>query len=215
MRILSFITLFVFLAACSSNKEEENTSSTENAPSLPIYGQTEYDPETKDSIYHQIGYFSFHNQNKEEFLREDMLGKVVLVDFFFTHCPLQCPKMTNSMKRVQQHIEDERFMLVSHTIDPQNDTAERYQTYIKEAGIDDSNWQFLYAPLERTKKVAEESYLVTAGISDDGVEMGDLHSPYLILIDTQLRIRGYYDGTKSEEIDQLIEDTKLLLDESK
>ena len=119
------------------------------------------------------------------------------------------------MKRVQQHINDERFMLVSHTIDPENDTAERYQAYIKEAGIDDSNWQFLYAPLERTKKVAEESYLVTAGISDDGVEMGDLHSPYLILVDTQLRIRGYYDGTKSEEIDQLIKDTKLLLDESK
>jgi protein SCO1/2 len=214
MRIFSFIVVLTIFTACTSPKEKNN-SNTESAPSLPIYGQTEYDPETKDSIYHQIGFFSFHNQNKEEFLRENMKGKVVLVDFFFTHCPLQCPKMTNSMKRVQQHIKDERFMLVSHTIDPENDTAERYQAYIKEAGIDDSNWQFLYAPLERTKKVAEESYLVTAGISDDGVEMGDLHSPYLILVDTKLRIRGYYDGTKSEEIDQLIEDTKLLLNESK
>lgn len=205
----------VFLFVSCENETATSTKKETYESALPILGPKIYDPELKDTLYHEIGFFSFHNQNKEEITREDLLGKVILADFFFTHCPLQCPKMTNSMKRVQQHIQDERFLLVSHTIDPGNDTAERFQAYITEAGIDDNNWQFLYAPIERTKKFAEESYFVTAGISDNGMEVGDLHSPYLILVDPKLRIRGFYDGTKSEDVDRLINDTKLLLNESK
>ena len=47
----------------------------------------------------------------------------------------------------------------------------------------------------------------------DGGPNDFIHSEKLVLVDKQKRIRGYYDGTSGQEVDQLIEDIKKLKNE--
>jgi protein SCO1/2 len=44
----------------------------------------------------------------------------------------------------------------------------------------------------------------------DGGPYDMIHTENFILVDKERRIRGFYDGTKAEEIDQLMEDIVLL-----
>jgi protein SCO1/2 len=48
----------------------------------------------------------------------------------------------------------------------------------------------------------------------DGGPDDFIHSEKLVLIDTKKRIRGYYDGTSSKEVNQLLRDIKKLKNEN-
>ena len=47
--------------------------------------------------------FSFTNQDGKTITNEDFLGKVYLVEFFFTTCPTICPKMNANLVKLKVH----------------------------------------------------------------------------------------------------------------
>ena len=51
---------------------------------------------------HTVADFSLTDQEGKEATAAAWNNQIVIVDFFFTHCPSICPKMTYQMKRVQQ-----------------------------------------------------------------------------------------------------------------
>ena len=59
-------------------------------------------------------------------------------------------------------------------------------------------------------ELGQKGYMVTA-MEDENEEGGFLHSGAFILVDKERKIRGVYDGTRSEEVDKLISDIELLL----
>ena len=63
-----------------------------NVSRLPIYGKVETANGTKE--YHTIPEFKLTNQNEETISTNDWKDKIVIADFFFSHCPVICPKMT-------------------------------------------------------------------------------------------------------------------------
>ena len=172
-----------------------------NAGSLPVLGKT------KD---HRIEDFDLLNQDGEKKGTINWKNKIVVTDFFFTYCPSICPKMTNSMKVVQDAFKnDEQVHLNSISIDPERDSAARLKQYADLYNIDTKNWDLLTGSKKVIYKMARNSFMIVATDGDGGAD-DFIHSEKLVLTDSKKRIRGYYDGTSSDEVKQLIKDIKKL-----
>ena len=204
-------TLFVLIIlagfAC-----KPSTDSVQSPLELPILGER-YVNEQQDTVYHSIAEFSFVNQAGDTISNADVAGKVYVADFFFTTCPTICPIMKKEMLRVYETYQDRPdFLILSHSIDPTHDTQEVLKDYAEKLGIDSpKTWHFLTGDQEKIFEIGQTSYLTTA-MADQLEPGGFLHSGAFLLIDQQGHIRGVYDGTKSDQVDRLIQDIPKLLD---
>ncbi len=173
---------------------------------LPVYG-----PAGEDSTY-RIQPFILTNQDSQILNNQDLSGKVVLVDFFFTSCPSICPKMKSNLLMVHEAMAKESdFIIISHTIDQKRDTVARLRDYSRKLGVDTRRWQFVTAERDTILSLAK-SYLVSAS-EDEDAPGGFVHSGNFILLDRKGRIRAYYDGTRSESVPQILNDINELLKE--
>ena len=211
---ISFISLLAVLFwQCKPAAEEQSGP-------LPILGNFHVnDIEIegkilKDTVYHTIADFTFVNQDGDTISNEDVAGKVYVADFFFTTCPTICPIMKKEMLRVYDTYKaNPNFKILSHTIDPKHDTQEELKDYSVKLGIPDaSTWNFLTGDSEKIFEIGQTSYLTTA-MEDQNEAGGFLHSGAFLLIDQKGRIRGVYDGTKTDQVDRLINDIPKILGE--
>ena len=211
-------TLVVIMAVNLNWSCSEKTSEEEKNQSLPRLGNwhvNEFEMEgkiVKDTIYHKIANFTFTNQEGRDISNSTTEGKVYVADFFFTTCPTICPIMKTQMLRVYEKFQDEpNFMILSHTLDPEHDTAELLKDYAGKIGVeDDKTWQFLTGDQEKIFEIGQTSYLTTA-MSDKNEPGGILHSGAFVLVDKEGHIRGVYDGTKEVQVDKLMVDIPKLL----
>jgi protein SCO1/2 len=204
---LLFLLFPVALAISCSSPSEKTSETTE----LPILGER-YVDDNQDTVYHSIADFAFVNQVGDTIRKEDMSGKVYVADFFFTTCPTICPVMKKEMLRVYEQFKGEpNFRILSHTIDPTHDTQAVLQDYADKLGVPDAaTWNFLTGDQEKIFEIGQTSYLTTT-MADEMEPGGFLHSGAFLLVDQQGRIRGVYDGTKTDQVDRLLADIPKLL----
>ena len=205
----SLLFLLIPLAlAISCSAPSEKTSETAE---LPILGER-YVDDNQDTVYHSIADFAFVNQVGDTIRKEDMAGKIYVADFFFTTCPTICPVMKKEMLRVYEQFKgDPNFRILSHSIDPSHDTQAVLKDYAEKLGVPDAaTWNFLTGDQEKIFEIGQTSYLTTT-MADDMEPGGFLHSGAFLLVDQQGRIRGVYDGTKTEQVDRLLADIPKLL----
>ena len=200
--------LFPVALAISCSSPSEKTSETAE---LPILGER-YVDDNQDTVYHSIADFAFINQVGDTIRKEDMVGKIYVADFFFTTCPTICPVMKKEMLRVYEQFKGEpNFRILSHSIDPSHDTQAVLKDYAEKLGVPDAaTWNFLTGDQEKIFEIGQTSYLTTT-MADDMEPGGFLHSGAFLLVDQQGRIRGVYDGTKTEQVDRLLADIPKLL----
>lgn len=187
---------------------------------LKVYQPKDVNPELVDNTIqyneknHRIGEFSFLDQEGDTVTKKDVEGKIYVTDYFFTTCPTICPKMTAQLERVQERFKDDPdFLILSHTVHPENDTVEVMARYAKRHGAIPKKWFFLTGEKEALYKLARQSYFVLkpAEVGEPGDAGSDfIHTNNFVLIDQKGRIRGYYDGTSPKEVDQLMEDVAKL-----
>ena len=204
---LLFLLLPVALAiSCSSPSKKTNETAE-----LPILGER-YVDDNQDTVYHSIADFAFVNQVGDTIRKEDMAGKIYVADFFFTTCPTICPVMKKEMLRVYEQFKgDPNFRILSHSIDPSHDTQAVLKDYAEKLGVPDAaTWNFLTGDQEKIFEIGQTSYLTTT-MADDMEPGGFLHSGAFLLVDQQGRIRGVYDGTKTDQVDRLLADIPKLL----
>jgi protein SCO1/2 len=188
---------------------------------LKIYNPIDIQPEMVDrdlvrqGFGHTIGSFSFTDQTGATFGSNDLKGKVYVAEYFFTTCGTICPKMNKQMQRVQKAMKgDERFKIVSFTVDPETDTVAQMAKYAKEHQADNKQWHFLTGKKADLYKLARRSFFVLkpAEVVNQGDVGSDfIHTNHFVLVDQDKQIRGYYDGTDPREVDALIHDAKRLL----
>ena len=204
---LLFLLFPVALAiSCSSPSEK-----TSEVAELPILGER-YVDDNQDTVYHSIADFAFVNQVGDTIRKEDIVGKIYVADFFFTTCPTICPVMKKEMLRVYEQFKgDPNFRILSHSIDPSHDTQAVLKDYAEKLGVPDAaTWNFLTGDQEKIFEIGQTSYLTTT-MADDMEPGGFLHSGAFLLVDQQGRIRGVYDGTKTDQVDRLLADIPKLL----
>jgi protein SCO1/2 len=209
--------LFAFLlAGCHPEVKEENPEITYENTGLfpPVLGEIETDS-AGDTIYHTIPEFSFVNQNNTIINSSSFKGKIYVADFFFTTCPSICPIMTKQLTRVQKEFSnDTTLKIISFTVDPDNDKSEVLKTYADKYAANPEQWTFCTGEKQKIYRLGQKGFLLVAPeYRNDTIDF--LHSDKLVLIDQQSRIRGFYSGTDSSEVDQLINDIKILKNAAK
>ena len=185
----------------------------------PIDGQEEMvDPEMlRVGRGHRIGAFRFQNQDGTYITDAAMKGKVSVVEYFFTTCKSICPIMNTQMQRVQRKFASNQHVgIFSFTVDPQTDTVEQMKRYAIAHKAKVGQWHFLTGDKADLYALARKSFFVlkpaeAQNLGDAGSDF--IHTNNFVLVDPQLRIRGYYDGTDPQEVADLIRDIDLLLQE--
>ena len=191
--------------------------------SLPVINpvdvnQEMVDPELLRIGYgHKIGNFSFLNQDGIVITQQDVKGKVFVAEYFFTTCGTICPIMNVQMQRVHKAFQaNNNVRILSFTVDPKVDTVAQMKRYAVAHGADAKSWFFLTGTQEKLYALARKSFFVlkpaeTENQGDVGSDF--IHTNNFVLVDKEMRIRGYYDGTNSKEVDELIGDIALLVKE--
>ena len=187
---------------------------------LPIFQPGMVSEELVDSTiqhqmkYHTIADFSLINQNGETITQDTYKDKIYVADFFFTTCPTICPIMTDHMYQIQKEIiNDDDIMLLSHSVTPVIDSVAQLKKYAKEKGVIDRKWNLVTGDKKQIYELARKSYLAVKS-DGNGDEYDMIHTENFMLIDKKRQIRGFYDGTLPEDIEQLLKDIEKLKDES-
>jgi protein SCO1/2 len=167
-----------------------------------------------DSVYHIIPAFRFINQNGDTVTERDFNDKIFVADFFFSTCPSICPKMMTQMNRIAVAEKDQPdFMILSHSVNPEHDSVPVLAEYAKRVHADGIKWMLVTGNKKEIYDIAMDGYKLP--LSEDPREPGGfLHSGLFVLIDKEKRVRGYYDGTDSVEVNKLINDIKILSSEN-
>lgn len=157
--------------------------------------------------------FSFVRQDNDTISQKDVSGKVYIAEYFFTTCKGICPKMNRNMVKVYGELKNEKnFLILSHTVDPETDSVGKLKRYADSLGASPQNWWFLTGTKANLYKAARESYLLDdPKNSSKNITDQFLHTQFFALVDKNGQVRGIYDGIKKEEVDQLINDTRILL----
>jgi|TARA_B100001094_G_scaffold256432_1_gene255617 protein SCO1/2 len=159
---------------------------------------------------HEIPDFSFINQNGETITQEDVYNKIYVANFFFTSCPSICIDLTKNLKLVQDAFDASDVIILSHSVDPKIDSIERLKKYEEINNINGKNWFFLRGNMSEIIKMAQLGYFAIASV-DNHIENSLIHTENIVLVDTESRIRGVYNGTSQLEMSYLINDINRLL----
>jgi len=144
----------------------------------------------------------------------DLAGRVWVADFVFTRCPDICPVLSTRMASLQDKLNgklaagDAPVRLVSISVDPLHDTPEALAAYADHyhAGPD---WLFLTGSRDAVAGLLRDGFRVA--FSDEGPATSPItHSDRFVLVDRQLRIRGYYHGNDPADLARLIADATSL-----
>lgn len=205
MRILFLLGLAgLGLFGCKSELEQASGP-------LPYLGENVI-TEAGDTSYYQIPEFGFVDQDSNWVTHQNVEGKIYVTDFFFTSCLSICPKMKQQMLRVHRaYAKDGDLLLLSHTIDPNYDTAEVLKEYADRMELKSSQWRFLTGPKDSIYSMGAK-YFVAANEDPISVD-GFYHTDVFTLVDKERRVRGVYHGTDSIEVKRLISDISRLKQE--
>lgn len=183
-----------------------------------IITKTKNGKQYEDTIWHRLPDFNFTNQLGNKVSWKDLEGKIVVADFFFTHCPTICPGMTLNMKKLQVGIKNNQrsgdreadfIHFLSFSIDPERDSVKQLKKWADRFQLDPQNWWLLTGNRNEIYDLSINHMKLM--VQDGGpVDSSFLHTDYFVLIDRNRNIRGYYHGLDTAALAKLSEDIVLL-----
>lgn len=142
---------------------------------------------------------TFTNQRNESISTTALKGKVWVASFVFTSCNTECSYLTFRMRRVLAKLADENdFIMVSFTVDPQTDTPERLKTYAERYGRDSDQWHFLTGDYKKLSRIIKNNFLLPIADEDQKAKLLNsselVHSDRYAVVDKQGVVRYYVSG---------------------
>lgn len=212
MKSVSFLAIALcVLQSCSTTSDSK----------LPILGERAPVEKTVDgkivvdTVYQTIPPFSYLNQDSVLVTEKDFENKIYIADFFFTACNTICPVMHRNMLKVYNEFKDNpNVKILSHSIDIKYDVPSRLKAYASKLGVESNKWAFVHGSQDSIYNIAAKSYLVAA-YEDKADPQGLVHQGWFVLVDTKKQLRGAYDGTKEDQVKQMMLDMETLLAEEK
>jgi protein SCO1 len=167
-----------------------------------------------DTAWHKLPDFSLVNQQGDSVSWQGLKGKVVIADFFFTHCPTICPGLTRNMYALQQSINNSQRVgdktpdflhFLSFSIDPERDSVPRLKQWADRFQVNPEQWWLLTGDKKAIYDLAINDMKI--GLVDgQGIDTSFIHTDHFVLIDTNRHVRGYYRGLDSASLKQLSAD---------
>jgi protein SCO1 len=192
--------------------------------------------QVNDTLWRHVPDFSLTNQFGQQVSWKDMMykrsdslteGKIVVIDFFFTHCPTICPTMTNNMKLLRDNIKSNNVVgdrsadfvqFLSISVDPERDSVPELKKWGDRFQVNPENWWLLTGNKKEIYDWAKNG--LQLGIIDGGnVDSNFMHPQLFMLLDKDRVIRArrdkdgnvkMYNGLDSNSLRNLAEDIIFL-----
>src|ERR1700754_1263575 len=171
------------------------------------------------SVWHKVANISLQNQLGQTVNLDQLQGKVTVIDFFFTHCASICPILTKNMRHLQDGLKqkdnmkgvDTNFVqFLSLTVDPAHDSVLALKKYADHYGINSDVWWLLTGPKKTIYDFALNE--LKLGLQDSvSVDSNFVHTDYIVLLDKDRVIRGYYHGTDTAAMAKLADDIVFIM----
>jgi protein SCO1/2 len=177
-------------------------------------------PQTPMDVYGSTPTFNLTDQSGATFSSQSLAGHVTLLDFVYTYCTDACPIMSATFQEAQRKLADDKLlgskvMLVSLSVDPVHDTPPVMADYAQQFKADPNSWKMLTGDFDSVYDVITGFKVATRpprpaadSPPPGGTEL--THTTAVVLIDPQLQVRAYLDGTDSSA-DDLIAAAKRLI----
>jgi len=175
--------------------------------------------EVNDTIWHRVANITLQNQLGDTVSLDSLKGKVVIIDFFFTHCASICPILTRNMRHLQdalklkdytKHVDTTFVKFISLTVDPEHDSPPVMKKYADRYGVNSDVWWMLTGPKKTIYDFALNE--LKLGLQDSvSVDSNFVHTDYVALLDKDRVIRGYYHGTDTAAMAKLGDDIVFIM----
>lgn len=183
---------------------------------LKVYNPNDVNPKLVDeSLWfvkknHRINDFKLTNQFGETITQQTFSNKIYIADFFFTRCQSICIPMAYNMIELQNYYKnDADILFLSHSVTPEMDSVSVLKKYADEKGAIKGKWHITTGDKKQIYELARKNYMAVLDEGDGG-DQDFIHTEQFILIDKKQQIRGYYDGTKQDEMEKLKKDIAIL-----
>lgn len=187
------------------------TSCLKSSRRLPIIGIPTI--ENGDTLWPSIRDFAFINQDSQTVSQLTFSNKIYVADFFFTSCPTICPTVTKHMLKIyDKYKNDDRVLLLAHTIDPKRDDVTRLKQYADNLQISSDKWHFVTGEKSDLYSIAKDYMSVV--MEDETAAGGFDHSGRIILVDKNRHVRSFANGTDPDDVERLLKDIDILLNEN-
>ncbi|MEI2740755.1 MAG: SCO family protein [Chitinophagaceae bacterium] len=201
-------------------KRKSETAVTMPRHYLPdtVLSITKKGKRVNDTAWHKLNDFSLRNQEGHPASWDSLKGKIIIADFFFTHCPTICPGLTRNMKRMAESIHNgqrvgdrtnKQVHFLSFSIDPERDSVERLKYWADKYQINPEQWWLLTGDKKMIYDLIINELKVPAE-DGKGIDSNFAHTDYFVLIDSNRHVRGYYHGLDSADLSHLSRDLVLL-----
>jgi protein SCO1/2 len=164
-----------------------------------------------DTIWHQVKNISFTNQLGKKVSMDDLKGKILVIDFFFTHCPSICPGMARSMKKLQASFgkNPDIVQFISVSVDPESDSVPALRKFADKYGANHDTWWFVTGDKKEIYDFALQE--LKASVADSEVDTAFIHTENFFLLDSNRIVRGWYNGFDTARQARLAGDIPTLM----
>ncbi len=164
-----------------------------------------------DTVWHTVNSPEFTNQLGKHVTFDSAKGKILVVNFFFTRCPSICPKLTASMKRLQDSYvkNPEIVQFISVSVDPEHDSVPVLRKFADKYKVNHDSWWMVTGNKTAVYDFAIQQ--MKANIADPGIDTAFIHTEDFFLLDTNRIIRGWYNGLDTNEVAKLAGDIPILM----
>lgn len=168
----------------------------------------------QDSVYHQVVDYSFIDEDSLSFSFNTFNKKIKVVSVFSIHSDTEYAQIISNLTRLSAvYLNQESVGLLTISVEPENDKPSLIKKYKNLFEIDNSNWKFLTTNDKLSLNDFLKNELFIGSNLDYSLINNFFKSQTLVLIDKSNVIRGYYDGTRLEDVDDLIGAIKILQSE--
>jgi len=142
----------------------------------------------------EVPVFEFVERSGLPFAKNEMTGKINIVNFFFTSCKGPCPIMNSKVAELYtKYVTTDKVRFISITVDPGRDSLSVLREYARNFGVNDNRWLFLRGDINEVHRISEEGFMLAG-------DFPTIHSTKLILVDKEAKIRGFYDSFDEEAL---------------
>lgn len=164
-----------------------------------------------DTIWHRVKNIEFTNQLGKKVSLDDLKGKILVIDFFFSRCPSICPGLAMNMKRLQDSFKknDSIVQFISISIDPQHDSVPQLRKFADRYNANHDTWWFVTGDKKEIYDFAMQE--IKAGVADTEVDSAFIHTENFFLLDSSRVVRGWYNGFDTVKQAALVQAIPLLM----